>query len=277
MNTIHALDPETAKYLTTEELRDNFLCGSLFEPDKSNLFYTYYDRMIIGGICPTNKTLSLDIDKKLIGAEFLLERREMGIINIGSKGIIAVDGKEYTLEKKDGLYIGLGVKDITFKSADSGSPAKFYINSAPAHMTYPTVQISINQSEPLKLGSIEKSNKRTIYKYIHPDGVKSCQLVMGLTLLDPNNIWNTMPTHTHPRRIESYFYFDIPDDEVVMHFMGEPDETRHLIVRNEEVVLSPSWSIHAGVGTNNYTFIWCMAGENQNFTDMDTVPMSALI
>jgi 4-deoxy-L-threo-5-hexosulose-uronate ketol-isomerase len=276
MKILESIDSKTAKKFDTEDLRKNFLCTKLFEQDKANLVYSYYDRLIIGGIVPVKKELSLDIDKGLIGGDYLLERREMGIINTGGNGTIKVDGKEYNLEKKDCLYIGMGAKDISFKSADSSNPAKFYINSAPAHVQYPTVHISIKQSEPLHLGSLEKSNKRTIYKYIHPDGAKSCQLLMGLTLLDPNNIWNTMPTHTHPRRIESYYYFDIPDDEVVFHFMGEPSETRHLIVRSDQAVISPSWSIHAGVGTNNYSFIWCMAGENQKFADMDGIPMSDL-
>jgi 4-deoxy-L-threo-5-hexosulose-uronate ketol-isomerase len=276
MKIVQSIDPKTAKSFNTEELRDNFLCTGLFKPDQSNLVYTYYDRLIISGILPVKNTLSLDIDKGLIGGDYLLERREMGIINTGGTGTISVDGNDYTLEKKDCLYIGMGAKNISFKSQDQSSPAKFYANSAPAHVEHPTVHISIKQSEPLHLGSLEKSNKRTIYKYIHPDGVKSCQLVMGLTLLDPNNIWNTMPTHTHPRRIESYYYFDIPEEEVVFHFMGEPSETRHLTVRNDQAVISPSWSIHAGVGTNNYSFIWCMAGENQKFSDMDGIPMSDL-
>ena len=201
----------------------------------------------------------------------------MGIINVGGKGTIKVDGSEYTLDSKDALYIGTGAKDLVYTTADKSQPAKYYLLCAPAHKSHPTTKISIAESEPLRLGSDEQSNRRTIYKYIHPDGVASCQLVMGLTILEPKNVWNTMPTHTHERRIEAYFYFDFPEDDIVVHFMGPPSETRHLILRSEEAVLSPSWSIHSGVGTRNYTFIWGMAGENQTFSDMDDVPMASLM
>jgi 4-deoxy-L-threo-5-hexosulose-uronate ketol-isomerase len=275
MEVRHAIDPEGAKCLSTEELRRRFLIQDLFRPDTIKLVYTYYDRLIVGGICPTG-TLTLSVDEKLIGALYLLERREMGVINVGARGSVSVDGTAYELETRDGLYIGMGSQELAFSSADKGSPAKFYLVCAPAHQAYPTEKITFSNTEPLHLGSLEKSNERTIHKFIHPDGVKSCQLVMGMTVLEPCCVWNTMPTHTHQRRIEAYLYFNIPDEEVVFHFMGEPGETRHIVVRNEEVVLSPSWSIHAGSGTSNYTFIWGMAGENQTFTDMDDVPMSAL-
>jgi len=275
METRHAIDPEAAKCFSTQEVRRHFLIQGLFTPDASKMVYTYYDRLIVGGICPAG-TLELSVDEKLIGAPYLLERREMGVINVGARGTVSVAGATYELDPRDGLYIGMGSQELAFSSADKGNPAKFYLVCAPAHRAYPTEKIAFSNTEPLHLGSLEKSNERTIHKFIHPDGVKSCQLVMGMTLLEPNCVWNTMPTHTHQRRIEAYLYFNIPDDEVVFHFMGEPGETRHLVVRNEEAVLSPSWSIHSGSGTCNYTFIWGMVGENQTFTDMDDVPMSAL-
>jgi len=275
MEIRHAVHPEQAKHFTTDELRKHFLIQEVFRPEAVKLVYSYYDRLIVGGVCPTGP-LSLAVDQEVIGSAFLLERREMGVINIGGRGTASVDGKSYELDTRDCLYIGMGSKDIVFSSADKGNPAKFYLNSAPAHKAYPTEKIALSETEPLHLGSIEKSNERTIYKYIHPDGVKSCQLVMGMTILEPNNIWNTMSAHTHERRMEAYLYFNIPGDEVVFHFMGEPGETRHIVVRNEEAVVSPSWSIHSGAGTQNYVFIWGMAGENQTFTDMDDVPMTVL-
>jgi 4-deoxy-L-threo-5-hexosulose-uronate ketol-isomerase len=200
----------------------------------------------------------------------------MGIINVGGEGTVTVDGRAHTLGNKDGLYIGSGARELAFATKSKSAPSKYYLLCAPAHKSYPIAKISIKESEPLRLGSDEQSNKRTIYKYIHPDGVRSCQLVMGLTILEPKNVWNTMPTHTHERRIEAYFYFDFPEGDAIVHFMGAPSETRHLILRSEEAVLSPSWSIHSGVGTRSYTFIWGMAGENQIFSDMDEVPMGTL-
>jgi 4-deoxy-L-threo-5-hexosulose-uronate ketol-isomerase len=275
MEIRHAVHPEQAKHLTTEGLREHFLVQEVFRPNTMKLVYSYYDRLIIGGVCPTGP-LTLAVDEKVIGSAFLLERREMGVINVGGSGTVSVDGKPYELDTRDSLYIGMGSKDIIFSSADKSNPAKFYLNCSPAHKTYPTKKIALSETEPLHLGSLEKSNERTIYKYIHPEGVKSCQLVMGMTILEPNNVWNTMPTHTHQRRIEAYLYFNIPEGEAVFHFMGEPQETRHLVVRNEEVVISPSWSIHSGSGTSSYTFIWGMVGENQTFSDMDDVPMLEL-
>jgi len=275
MEVRHAINPEGAKCFSTQELREHFLIQDLFTPDAVKLVYTYYDRLIVGGICPAG-TLNLAVDEKLIGAPYLLERREMGVINVGARGTVSVDGTTYELDTRDGLYIGMGSKELAFSSEDKGSPAKFYVNCAPAHQGYPTEKIVFNDTEPSHLGSREKSNERTLYKFIHLDGARSCQLVMGMTVLDPGCVWNTMPTHTHQRRIEAYLYFNIPDEEVVFHFMGEPEETRHLVVRNEEAVISPSWSIHSGSGTFNYTFIWGMAGENQTFTDMDNVPMPEL-
>ena len=268
-----AFDNESAKHFTTDQLRENFLIQNLFVPDNLNLTYTYYDRMIVGGVSPSGKSVVLKVDEKIIGSPYLLERREMGVINIGGKGKIVADNEEYELDLKDCLYIGRGTKDITFSSNDSNNPAKFYLLSAPAHHTYRTKKISITEATPVNLGDDESCNKRTIYKYIHPEGIESCQLVMGVTILAPGNNWNTMPPHTHQRRIEVYQYFDVPKDQLVFHFMGEISETRHIAMRNDEAVLSPSWSINSGVGTKNYSFIWGMAGENQTFTDMDAISM----
>jgi len=270
-----AVNIEDAKHYTTEKLRNEFLIEDLFVPEKIKMVYSYIDRIIVGGSYPKNEELVLRAGKE-IGANYFLERRELGIINVGGKGKVVIDGEKYSLEPKDGLYIGMGTKDIIFTSDDASAPAKFYFNSAPAHKTYPIVKIIASEAKPQHLGSLSSSNERTINKYIHPDVCKSCQLLMGLTVLEPNNIWNTMPCHTHERRMEVYFYFNISDDNVVFHYMGEPKETRHIVVRNEQAVISPSWSIHSGVGTNNYTFIWGMVGENQTFSDMDAVQMSDL-
>jgi 4-deoxy-L-threo-5-hexosulose-uronate ketol-isomerase len=276
MEIRHAVHPEQAKTFNTEQLRESFLIRELFTVGKIKLVYSYYDRLIVGGIQPAGP-LNLEVDEGVIGSKHLLDRREMGIINVGGEGTVKVDGSEYTLANKDALYIGTGAKELVYATKNKNQPAKYYLLCAPAHRNYPTTKISIAESEPLRLGSDEQSNRRTIYKYIHPDGVASCQLVMGLTILEPKNVWNTMPTHTHERRIEAYFYFDFPENDIVVHFMGPPSETRHLILRSEEAVLSPSWSIHSGVGTRNYTFIWGMAGENQTFSDMDDVPMDSLM
>ncbi len=275
METRNPIHPEHGKALTTEQLRKEFLIQGLFEEGAFKLVYSHFDRIMVGGVCPRNP-ISLEVSDKVIGASYLLERREMGIINVGAKGKVTVDGTDYELDTRDGLYVGRGTEEILFSSAEKGRLPKFYLNCAPAHKSYPSEKITMGETEPSHLGSSEKSNKRTIYKYIHPDGVTSCQLVMGMTILEPNNVWNTMPTHTHVRRMEVYFYFDIPQEEVVFHLMGEPSETRHIIVRNEEAVIGPSWSIHSGVGTQNYSFIWGMVGENQAFDDMDAVPMDAL-
>jgi len=275
MEIRNAVHPEHGATMGTDELREHFLVEALFQSGQTRMVYSYYDRLIIAGVVP-REPLTLAVDEKVIGASHLLERREMGIINIGAGGTVTVDGTVFEMAPRDGLYIGMGAREIAFQSADASDPAKFYLNCAPAHATYPTTQVSFAEAEPIHLGEMENSNKRTIRKYFHPDGVRSCQLVMGMTTLEPGCVWNTMPVHTHPRRMEAYLYFDMAADSVVFHFMGEPTETRHIIVRNEEVVLSPSWSIHSGSGTGSYTFIWGMVGENQTFTDMDGVPMSAL-
>jgi 4-deoxy-L-threo-5-hexosulose-uronate ketol-isomerase len=276
MEIRYATNPTETKTYDTERLRNEYLIESLFVPGELKMVYSHVDRFITGGVIPTTEPITLEADKHEMGAEYFLERREIGIINVGPAGTVTVDGTEYVLENKDCIYVGLGNKEVVFKSVDSANPARFYFNSTPAHKNYPTVKVAISEAEPAHLGSITNSNERTIYKYIHLNGVQSCQLVMGMTLLKPGNMWNTMPCHTHNRRSEVYFYFDMPEDGVVFHLMGEPQETRHLVVRNEQAIISPSWSIHSGVGTSNYTFIWAMAGENQEFTDMDAVRMQDL-
>jgi 4-deoxy-L-threo-5-hexosulose-uronate ketol-isomerase len=276
MEIRNAIHPEHAALLGTEHIRKQFLIQNLFKSDEIKLVYSYFDRLIVGGVCPL-KPLLLEVDEEIIGASYLLERRELGLINIGgSAGTVAVDGNKHVMNSRDGLYVGMGAKELQFSSTDKDDPAKFYLNCAPAHAAHPTVKVTFNDAEPIELGEMAQSNKRTIRKYIHPDGVKSCQLVMGMTNLETGCVWNTMPVHTHQRRMEAYFYFGLSDDQAVFHFMGEPSETRHIVVRNEEAVFSPSWSIHAGAGTSNYTFIWGMVGENQTFTDMDAVPMGEL-
>ncbi len=260
--------------MATAELRREFLIEELFVPDQVRTVYSYSDRIIVGGALP-GRTLELTGNKAL-GTGHFLERREMGIINVGGSGTVGVDGAEYELARLDGLYIGRGKKDVTFRSTDPVQPAQFYFLSTPAHRDYPVEKITNSQADRETLGSAETANRRTIYKYIHPGGTKSCQLVMGFTRLEPNNVWNTMPTHTHERRTEVYLYFDIPEDNVVFHFMGEPGETRHLVIRNKQAVISPSWSIHSGAGTTDYSFIWGTSGENQTFSDMDFIPMQDL-
>ena len=274
MEVRHSVHPDDVKRLTTEELRERFLIQGLFQPDDIKLVYSHVDRMIAGSACPI-KPLALSGGKEL-GVSYFLERRELGVINIGGAGVVKVDGAEYKLDSTDALYVGMGAKEIIFTSEDAKKPAKFYLNSAPAHTTYPTVKIERKGITPVHLGSIQSSNERNIYKYIEPNTVKSCQLVMGMTVLEPGNMWNSMPCHTHDRRMEVYLYFNLPEEASMFHLMGEPDQTRHLVLKNEEAVISPSWSIHAGVATSSYTFIWGMAGENQAFDDMDHVAMKDL-
>ena len=275
MQQRYPLDPNTVKTLTTDQLRQHFLIESLFTEDAINMVYSHIDRVVIGGTCP-RKPLKLAGDKEALASDIFLARREIGIINVGGPGQIKVAGATYPMAKRDGLYIGRGVEEALFESEQADNPAHFYFISTPAHTGCPTRHIPIDSAEPIHLGSDANSNKRTIYKYIHPDGIKSCQLTMGMTLLAPNNMWNTMPPHLHDRRMEVYFYFDLEADNAVFHLMGQPDETRHLVMRNEQAVISPPWSIHAGMGTGNYTFIWAMAGENQDFTDMDAVAVAEL-
>ena len=263
--------PEDVKRYTTEELRKEFLIQDLFQVNVCKMVYSHVDRMITGGVVPVAPQ-KLEAGKGL-GVDYFLERRELGVINIGGAGTVTVDGTEYSLQFTDGLYVGMGAKDVVFTSDDAKNPAKFYFTSSPAHKTYPTVKIERKDIVPNHLGSLTNSNDRNIYKYIHPQGVQSCQLVMGMTALEPGSMWNSMPCHTHERRMEVYLYFKVPEDAVVFHFMGQPTETRHVVMHNEEAIISPSWSIHSGVATHNYTFIWAMAGENQTFDDMDGVAM----
>lgn len=276
-----AVSPRDVKHYTTDRLREEFLIQNLFTPDEIKLVYSHIDRIITGAATPVEKTLVLTAGEEL-RAEYFLQRREMGVINIGGNGTITIDGRVYQVAHKEGMYIGMGAKDISFASDDAQNPAKFYLNSAPAHHAYPTVLIKpegtpeegvviVKDENKVELGSLESSNHRTICKYILPGQVESCQLEMGMTKLEPGSVWNTMPSHTHDRRMEVYLYFDIPEDAFVMHFMGEPTETRHIVMRNEEAVISPSWSIHSGCGSQAYTFIWGMVGENQDFDDMDGV------
>jgi len=269
-----AASPKDVKHYTTDRLREEFLVQDLFVKNEVKMVYSHIDRIIIGAAVPS-KSLSLDAGSEL-RAEYFLQRRELGVINIGGKGKVKVDGTEYVLEYKDGMYIGMRSKEIEFISEDENNPAKFYFNSAPAHKTYPTVLIKPEDCVTVELGSLEEANHRVIRKYILPGQVESCQLVMGMTQLKPGSVWNTMPCHTHDRRMEVYLYFEVPENNFVMHYMGEPTETRHIVTRNEEIVISPSWSIHSGVGSKAYTFIWGMVGENQDFDDMDAVKMSDL-
>lgn len=275
METRYATHPTQVPTFDTEALRDHYLVETLFVADETKMYYSHEDRMIIGGVYPVSQSLPLQGGDQLRSA-FFLERREIGIINIGGTGAVKVGDVEYVLERRDCLYIGLGNEHVTFSSVDQAQPAKFYFISTPAHKTYPTQKASIAEATPAHLGSASQSNTRTIYKYIHDDGIQSCQLVMGMTILEPNNMWNSMPTHTHDRRSEVYLYFDLAEDARVFHFMGQPTQTRHLVMANEQAVISPAWSIHTGVGTSNYTFIWAMGGENKTFADMDQVTMDQL-
>ena len=281
-----AASPKDSKYYDTKRLREEFLIQGLFIPDEIKLVYSHIDRIITGAATPV-KPLKLTAGDEL-RAEYFLQRREMGVINIGGKGTITIDGKKYELDYKDGMYIGMGARDITFESEEGSNPAKFYLNSAPAHKSYPTKLIKltgtpsedvviIKDENKVELGTMEESNHRVINKYILPGQIESCQLVMGMTALKPGSVWNTMPCHTHDRRMEVYLYFEMPEDAIVMHYMGEPTETRHIVMRNEEAVISPSWSIHSGCGSRAYTFIWGMVGENQAFDDMDGVAMTDIM
>lgn len=260
---------ETAN-MNTSQLREHFLVEDLMKPDQLQLMYSHYDRVIIGGAMPAREKLSLPNPESL-RATYFLERREIGIINVGGLAVITVGSTVYSLEKYDCLYIGKGVKDVQFSSASAENPAVLYMLSAPAHYAYPIQLMKQEEAKPVEMGAGDTANKRTIYKYIHPDGLKSCQLVMGLTIIQTGSVWNTMPPHTHDRRSEVYFYFDVPDQQAVFHFMGEPQQTRHLLVKNHQAVLSPPWSIHAGCGTSHYSFIWGMAGENYDYKDMDPI------
>ena len=267
--------PVETKEMDTDQLRKNFLVQNLMQDDSVQLVYSHYDRVIIGGAKPINKTLVLPNHPEL-KADYFLERREMGIINVGGPAAILIDKKEYNLAKLDCMYIGKGTRDVKFRSRSKKDPALLYLLSAPAHHKYPNRLMTKEKATPVNLGDVSTSNKRTIYKYIHMDGIKSCQLVMGLTVLETGSVWNSVPPHTHTRRMEVYFYFDVPDQHRVFHFMGERQETRNFVIADHEAVISPPWSMHFGCGTSNYGFIWGMAGENLVYTDMDPAPVHEL-
>lgn len=268
-----------SKHYTSQRLRDEFLIDELFVPGKIKRVYSHIDRIITMGFCPAESSQSLDQDvdvMKTLGANYFLEGRELGVINVGGPGKITIDGTVYTMKSLDGLYTGKGTKSVVFESDNKENPAKFYTLSAPAHQTYPAKHIDIDLAKQVPLGDASTCNQRIIYQFLHPEVLDTCQLMMGLTKMAAGNVWNTMPCHTHERRMEVYFYFNLDEDGAVFHLMGEPDETRHIVVRNEEAVISPSWSIHSGCGTSAYNFIWGMVGENKTFTDMDAVSMKDL-
>lgn len=267
--------PKETSQMNTQELRDNFLVQGLMKEGTIQLVYSHFDRLIIGGVVPTSAAIVLPNEEEL-KAKFFLERREMGIINIGGKGTVHADGVDYVIEKLECVYLGKGTKEVSFTSVDAANSAMFYVLSLPAHHEYPNKMMTKAEASPVHLGDISTSNKRTIYKYIHNDGIQSCQLVMGLTTLEAGSVWNSVPPHTHTRRMEAYFYFDVDPAHRVMHFMGEPQETRHLVIANNEAAIAAPWSMHFGVGTACYGFIWGMAGENKEFTDMDPVPVATL-
>ncbi|MEC6907506.1 5-dehydro-4-deoxy-D-glucuronate isomerase [Photobacterium piscicola] len=264
-----------AKQLDTAGIREQFLIENMFQAGEINLTYSHIDRIIVGAAVPTTAAIVFEGGKE-IGVDYFLQRRELGVINIGAPGLVIVDGETFEIGSREAIYVGMGAQDIRFESVVADKPARFYLNCAPAHHSYPTRKITRGDASPEQIGSQENCNVRTIYKYLHPSVLPTCQLLMGMTELAPGSLWNTMPCHTHERRMEVYLYFDMNQDNIVFHYMGEPQETRHIVVRNEQAVISPSWSIHSGVGTASYTFIWGMVGENQTFHDMDHVAMSDL-
>ncbi len=279
MDIRYSASPNDVKRYTTEELRKEFLIENLYEADSVVAVYSHVDRMVTLGCMPVNETVSIDkgIDVWAnFGTHYFLERREIGIFNIGGSGSITVDGTVYELGYKDCLYITMGAKEVLFASDDPKCPAKFYMVSAPAHRSYETRLLKLADANKRPTGEMETSNKRTINQFIHPAVLKTCQLSMGMTVLEPGSVWNTMPAHTHERRMEIYMYFEVPEHQVVFHMMGQGQETRHIVMTNEQAVISPSWSIHSGAGTSNYTFIWAMGGENQEFDDMDNIPTENL-
>ena len=274
MDIRYSANQRDVKRYTTKELRDEFLITGLYQPDRVVAVYSHVDRMVTFGCMPVAKEVSLDDGIEVyanFGTDYILQRREIGIFNIGGKGSIKVGGTVYELDYKDCLYITMGAKEVLFASADVTKPAKFYMVSAPAHRSYETRLLRLEDAAKRPCGDGAAANKRVINQFIHPDVLETCQLSMGLTQLAPGSVWNTMPSHTHERRMEVYTYFEIPEDQVVFHMMGQPQETRHLVMRNFDAVISPSWSIHSGCGTANYTFIWAMGGENQAFDDMDNL------
>ncbi|MEI7187511.1 5-dehydro-4-deoxy-D-glucuronate isomerase [Dickeya dianthicola] len=277
MQVRQSIHSDHARQLDTAGLRREFLIERIFDADACTMTYSHIDRIIVGGIMPVHQAVTVGVDVgKQLGVSYFLERRELGAVNIGGAGVVSVDGERYEIGHEEAIYIGKGARDIRFTSVDSAKPARFYYNSAPAHTTYPTRKITAAEASPQTIGDDATSNRRTINKYIVPDVLPTCQLTMGLTKLAEGSLWNTMPCHTHERRMEVYFYFDMDEETAVFHMMGQPQETRHILVHNEQAVISPSWSIHSGVGTKRYTFIWGMVGENQVFSDMDHVKVSEL-
>ncbi|AHJ97134.1 5-dehydro-4-deoxy-D-glucuronate isomerase [Hymenobacter swuensis] len=275
MRQYYAIGPRETAAMNTAELRENFLLENLFVAGDIQLVYTHYDRMMVGGVVPTAAPIALPNPANL-KADFFLQRRELGILNIGAAGTVTVDGTAYELGRQDCLYVGRGAREVVFASLESATPAKFYLLSTPAHASCPTTRLTQAEATPVTMGALETANQRTIYKYIYSEGIQSCQLVMGLTQLHAGSVWNTMPAHTHDRRMEAYLYFDLPEGQRVLHLMGQPQETRHLWVGEGQAILSPPWSIHSGCGTAGYTFIWGMGGENQEYTDMDPAPIAEL-
>ena len=274
MDIRYSTGKEPFKTMTTEELRKEFLIQNIFTSDQVSAVYSHVDRIVTMGAMPVTKEINLEMNIdpwKNFGVNYLLERRELGTINIGGDGVVKADGAEYEVKNYDALYLPMGTKEVTFASKDSSKPAKFYILTCPAHKPCPAKLISYDMAIHKHLGSLKDSNERTINQYIHPDILETCQLSMGLTHLEEGSVWNTMPAHTHERRMEVYFYFDIPENQTVFHFMGEPTETRHIVMHNDEAVINPSWSIHSGCGTTNYTFIWGMCGENRAYDDQDWI------
>ncbi|MGH7339563.1 MAG: 5-dehydro-4-deoxy-D-glucuronate isomerase [Candidatus Rokuibacteriota bacterium] len=275
MKVRYTADPVRFDRLTTEEVRESFLVETLFAADAVSMVYLDLDRAIVGSAVPATKTLSLGPAPEL-RAETFCERRELGVLNVGGPGTVTVDGREYPLAGRDSLYVGRGSQAITFASDSARTPARYYLLSFPAHAAHPTLRIRQSEAEAVRLGGPEACNQRTLYKLIHPGGARSCQLVMGFTVLEPGSVWNTMPPHTHQRRMEVYLYFDLPAEGRVFHFMGRPEATRHLVVADGQAVISPGWSIHSGVGTGAYAFCWGMGGENQSFDDMDHLTLDQL-
>ena len=279
MDIRYSANPKDVKRFTTQELREEFLIENLYRPDEVVAVYSHVDRMVTLGCMPVREAVPIDkgIDVWAnVGTRYFLERREIGIFNIGGAGTISVDGTVYKLGYKDCIYITRGAESVVFSSEDSAKPAKFYMVSAPGHLSFETRLLRLEDAAKRPCGDSATANKRVINQFIHPDVLPTCQLSMGMTVLEGGSVWNTMPAHTHERRMEVYMYFEVPEDEVVFHIMGQPQETRHIIMRNEQAVISPSWSIHAGAGTASYTFIWAMGGENQAFDDMDTIPSTQL-
>lgn len=277
MNVRDSISRNEARRLDTEELRSRFLISGIFVPGEITMTYSHVDRIIVGGVMPKQTALALSDDfGKALGVDYFLERRELGLINIGGPAKVSVDGETYDIDSEQALYVSMGARSVSFASVDPQRPAKLYYNSAPAHTAYPTRKITADEAVKVSLGSKDGCNERTLNKFIVPDVLPTCQLTMGLTRIAPGSNWNTMPCHTHDRRMEVYMYFDLGDENAVFHMMGEPTQTRHILVQNEQAVISPSWSIHSGVGTRNYAFIWGMVGENQVFDDMDHVKITDL-